>query len=208
MAWGVGTMRDVRFLRFLRGSIQRVSLAPLLIAMTIGWSSASTPSAVVRDNEELFTPYRVASLQPADRDLLSSRQFKPPVLADAGDALPSLVVVGARFVKRGEYVRAIAVLEPLRYGQNFLALHALGVAYVRLYRNAEAYEILVRAHRLNSSIAGPLLPAALACARMASRCDEYRRLALEYVALGGKFKKFADKIASHQSFTLVPPKRS
>lgn len=201
-------MRDVRFPCFLLGSIQRLSLAILLIAMTIGWSSASTPSAVVRDNEELFTPYLVASLQPADRDLLSSWQSKPSALADAGDSLPSLIVIGARLVKRGEYVRAITVLEPHRYGQNFLALHALGVAYVRLYRNAEAYEILVRAHKLNSSIAGPLLPAALACARMASRCDEYRRLALEYVALGGKFKKFADKIANHQPFTLVPPKKS
>jgi hypothetical protein len=43
---------------------------------------------------------------------------------------------------------------------------------------------------------------------MARSCDEYRRLALDYIALGGKFKKFADKIANHQPFTLVLPRRS
>ena len=179
-----------------------------LIVTAIAWSGAFASSAFVRDDEELFTPYLVASLQPVDRDLVSSWQRTPSVLTDVGDSLPSLVVIGARLVKRGEYAKAITLLEPQRYGQSFLALHALGVAYVRMYRNAEAYEILLRAHRLNSSIAGPLLPAALACARMASRCDDYRRLALEYGALGGKFRKFADKIANHQPFTLVPPKRS
>jgi len=201
-------MRDVRFSCLSWAVIQRLSFAILLVAMTVGWSRASAPAGVVRDTEELFTPYLVASLQPADRDTLISWQTKPSVLADAGDSPPSLAVIGARLVKRGEYATAVTLLEPQRYGQNFLALHALGVAYVRLYRNAEAYEILVRAHALNPSIAGPLLPAALACARMASRCDGYRRLALEYMTLGGKFKKFADKIANHQPFTLVPPKRS
>ena len=201
-------MREGRFLRPVRRSIQKLSLVLGLMALGIACSGAFASSAFVQDDEELFTPYLVASLQPADRDLPSSWQHKPSVLADADDSLPSLVIIGARLVKRGEYATAITLLEPQRYSQNFLALHALGVAYVRLYRNAEAYEILLRAHRLNASIAGPLLPAALACARMASRCDEYRRLALEYVALGGKFKKFADKIANHQPFTLVPPKRS
>jgi hypothetical protein len=201
-------MQDGRCCRSAWAFTLTVSLAFLVMAMPAGWSSASAPPVLVHDNEELFTPYLVASLLPAERDLGMSRQSKPPVLADVGDSLPSLAVIGARLVKRGEYATAVTVLESQRYGQNFLALHALGVAYVRLHRNAEAYEILVRAHRLNPSIAGPLLPAALACARMASRCDEYRQLAFEYVALGGKFKKLADKIANHQPITLAFPKRS
>jgi len=82
-------------------------------------------------------------------------------------------------------------------------LHALGVAYVPVNRNQEAYDLLLRAHALRPTIAAPLLPAALACVKMARTCDAYRELALEYTQRGGRLVRFADKIANHLPRTLV-----
>lgn len=114
---------------------------------------------------------------------------------------------GIRLVKQGEYAEAIALLEPHRDVAEYSLLHALGIAYVRTQRNREAYDILLRAHSLKPEEPGPLLPAALACARMAKSCDEYRRLALQYKELGGRLVRFADRIAEYQPITLSAPKR-
>jgi tetratricopeptide (TPR) repeat protein len=142
--------------------------------------------------------------------------FRPASADESIQGISSAAVSGADFralvrsailmVKQGEYTEAIALLEPYRARDDFSMLHALGVAYVRTQRNEEAYDALLRAHHLNPSEAGPLLPAALACARMARSCDNYRQLALEYKALGGKFVWFADKIANFQPVELVKPK--
>jgi tetratricopeptide (TPR) repeat protein len=115
----------------------------------------------------------------------------------------ALVRTSILLVKQGNYAQAIVLLEPYRAKDDFSMLHALGIAYVRTERNEEAYDTLLRAHQLNPNEAGPLLPAALACARMAKRCDAYRQLALEYMARGGKFVRFADKIANFQPVALV-----
>jgi tetratricopeptide (TPR) repeat protein len=113
-----------------------------------------------------------------------------------------------RLIKEGHYRSAIVLLEPYRTKDDFLTQHAIGVAYVRVGRNQEAYEALLHAHRLNPTVAAPLLPAALACARMAKQCDDYRSLALEYRALGGKFTRLADKIANYLPITLTFSRRS
>lgn len=164
--------------------------------------------AFAQDNEELFTPYLVASLFPSGEKLVSESRSEVARLADGGSDQLSTVRTGVRLIKQGEYTKAITLLEPYRAEPDFLTLHALGVAYVRVQRNAEAYDVLLRAHKLNPGVAGPLLPAALACARIAKRCDQHRDLALEYLALGGKFKKFAEKIANYFPLTLLLPRRS
>lgn len=206
-------MMDRNRHRGRKGLNLRALLSLGLCGVMGGWLSILSQPALAADiHEEIFTPYLIASLIPPTQGLFSDPRTDPGPLAYAGPSLrsvdPVLVRMGVRLIKRGEYGQAIALLEPYKFQDDFLTLHALGVAYVRTDRNIEAYNILLRAHRLNPTIAGPVLPAALACARMARSCDEYRRLALEYIALGGKFKKFADKIANHQPFTLLFTKRS
>jgi tetratricopeptide (TPR) repeat protein len=196
-------MTDARWHRFTR----RPTIAMALMGAIAWWGGVSAPMALAGDAEELFVPYRTAGL------LQLRMPAQPPPRSgssvEEGGERPdrSLVAAGIRLIREREYARAIALLEPFKSQDDFLTLYALGVAYVRTHRNAEAYDVLLRAHKLNPSIAGPLLPAALACARMAKRCDDYRKLAQDYVALGGKFRKFADKIASHQPYALALPKR-
>jgi hypothetical protein len=175
-----------------------------------GWAGAFTAPAIAQEaTEELFTPYLVASAAiPSSPELTSIPRSDLSVQVDPKSPYAILLKTAVRLVKRGHYGWAIALLEPYRDREDFLTLHALGVAYVRLERNSEAFDILARAHRLNPMAPGPLLPAALACVRMARTCDDYRRLALDYIALGGKFRRFADRIANHQPFTLILPKRS
>jgi hypothetical protein len=110
-------------------------------------------------------------------------------------------------VKDGQHEKAIELLEPLRSEEHFTLLHALGIAYLREERNRDAYEILMRAHRLRPSVAGPLLPAALACARMATHCHAYRELAIQYKALGGKFTRLADNIEYYVPYELRKKKQ-
>ena len=171
---------------------------PSRFAATIPADLESSPENRLDEVEEVL---------PAD--LESSPEIRPDeeVLPDKTITLHSLTQRGIRLVKRGEYAEAISLLEPHRDAANFSLLHALGIAYVRTQRNQEAYDVLLRAHNLNSEDPGPLLPAALACARMAKSCDEYRRLALQYKERGGKFVRLADKIADYQPVTLSMPKR-
>jgi hypothetical protein len=150
--------------------------------------------------EELYSPFlpaaRTAALRPGEQ---------PGDTPGLGQ--DTRVEAAVSLVRRGEYVRAVEILEPYGASDDFLALHALGVAYVRLGRNQEAYTTLLRAHHLRPAVPGPLLPAALACARMARTCDDYRELALTYKARGGKFTRFADRIASHLPITISFPRR-
>jgi hypothetical protein len=184
-----------------------VIVAGLLMAALA--AGPAVVSAATLESDELFVPYLTAAVRP------NSRAATSPLVAAVtpdGGSVPGdfdqTVRVAVRLVKQGQYATAIRLLEPYRTTDDFLLLHALGVAYVRTDRNPEAYETLLRAHHLNPSVAAPLLPAALACARMARRCDEYRHLALAYKERGGKFTRFADKIASHLPLTLNFTRRS
>jgi hypothetical protein len=168
----------------------------------------SGPSlTLAQDAEELFSPFTVAAKTPLSAPTPAAPPAGQPE-SPTTIGYPDTVKTALLLIKRGQYSSAIGLLEPLREQDDFLTLHALGVAYVRTKRNQEAYHTLLRAHQLRPAIAAPLLPAALACARMAKRCDDYRRLALEYKALGGKFTRFADKIANHLPITLTFTRRS
>jgi len=169
---------------------------PFPSAATIPADLESSPE--IRLDEEVW---------PADLESSPDIRLDEEILPDKTITLHSLTRRGIRLVKRGEYAEAISLLEPHRDAADFSLLHALGIAYVRTQRNQEAYDVLLRAHNLNPEDPGPLLPAALACARMAKSCDEYRRLALQYKERGGKFVRLADKIADYQPITLSIPKR-
>jgi hypothetical protein len=195
------------------GLVEKVVLGLGLLGLLAGWEGALANSALAQKHEELFTPYLIASAAipsiPSGDFPITSPRGESDVLKETKSSPSSgLLGTAVRLVKRGQYGSAIVLLEPYKTRDDFLTLHALGVAYVRTERNGEAYETLLRAHKLNPSVPGPLLPAALACARMARQCDEYRQLALNYIALGGKFTKFADRIAHHVPFTIVLRKRS
>lgn len=132
---------------------------------------------------------------PASGDPAPLPETDPARLAEA-------VQSGVLLVKGGQHEQAIELLEPYRDEPHFTLLHALGIAYLRSDRNRDAFQALMRAHQLRPTAAGPLLPAALACARMARVCDEYRELAMKYKALGGKFTRLADKIEQHVPYEL------
>lgn len=174
----------------------------VLVLATWIHGTASLASSLAKDSEEFYTPSVVASAKsmPPENAMDASQEAGDEV--DVRVSHQQLVRSGAELIKQGRYAEGIAVLEPFRESDDFLTLHALGVAYVRTGRNQEAYDILIRAHMLKPTVAAPLLPAALACARMARRCDDYRRLALEYKALGGELTRLADKIASHVPYKL------
>jgi hypothetical protein len=158
--------------------------------------------AAEQEGEELFSPYLFSKRVPAgDESWIASLRPTDPAEADAA-RFAETVRTGVLLVKYGKYQTAADILEPFRTREHFTLLHALGVAYVRLNRNQEAYDVLVRAHALRPSIAGPLLPAALACAKMSRRCYEYRDLALEYKKLGGRFTRMADRIVYHVPYAL------
>lgn len=183
----------------------RLTLGFAVLALIALWP-AVVPAAT-QDSEELFTPFVVAknALPPMDQSILVPSSGQPdPGPIEYQQIIRTVVLM----IKEGHYRSAIVLLEPYRTKDDFLTQHAIGVAYVRVGRNQEAYEALLRAHRLNPTAAAPLLPAALACARMAKRCDDYRSLALEYRALGGKFTRLADKIANHLPITLTFSRRS
>ena len=187
-----------------RGRCRALGLAVLVLIAP--WPAVL--QAAAQDSEELFSPFFVAknALPPMDQSLLarSDGQREPPGPIEYQQIMRTVV----RLIKEGHYRSAIALLEPYRAKDDFLTQHAIGVAYVRVGRNQEAYEALLHAHRLNPTVAAPLLPAALACARMAKRCDDYRSLALEYTARGGKFTRLADKIANYLPITLTFSRRS
>lgn len=184
----------------------RLALGLAVLALIAFWPAVLL--AATQDSEELFTPFVIAKneLPPMDQSLLarSDGQREPPGLIEYQQIMHTVVLL----IKEGHYRSAIALLEPYRTKDDFLTQHAIGVAYVRVGRNQEAYEALLRAHQLNPTAAAPLLPAALACARMAKRCDDYRSLALEYTARGGKFTRLADKIANYLPITLTFSRRS
>jgi tetratricopeptide (TPR) repeat protein len=179
----------------------------LAVLALIAFWPALLPAAT-QDGEELFTPFIVATnaLSPMDQSLLarSDGQRESPGPIEYQQIMHTVILL----IKGGHYLSAISLLEPYRSKDDFLTQHAIGVAYLRVGRNQEAYEALLRAHQLNPTAAAPLLPAALACARMAKRCDDYRSLALEYTARGGKFTRLADKIANHLPITLTISRRS
>lgn len=170
------------------------------------WSLGGPISAFARENEELFSPFMVAA-RVAPPSGLAALEGERTAVRGLGETQEERVRAAVGLVKRGEYLYAVEALEPYGQTEDFLALHALGVAYVRLGRNQEAYDALLRAHHLHPEMPGPLLPAALACARMARRCNDYRELALTYKARGGKFTRFADRIANHLPITLAFPRR-
>jgi tetratricopeptide (TPR) repeat protein len=201
------SMREKKIATRWRGLDASILVCLGLIGAIAGCGGVATRSAFTQETEELFTPPVAASCVPSGRGP-SSIPFSETGTQRGGEkALPDPARTGIRLVKEGEYAKAIALLEPHRAHGDFAALYALGVAYLRTERNMEAYEVLLQAHRLNPSTPGPLLPAALACARVAKRCDDYRRLAIQYKALGGRFTKLADKVANHQPLTLILPRR-
>jgi hypothetical protein len=184
----------------------RLTLGVAVLAL-IAFRPTMLPAAT-QDSEELFAPFVVAknAMPSMDQSLpaRSDDQREPPGPVEYQQIIQTAVLL----IKEGHYRSAIALLEPYRTKDEFLTQHAIGVAYVRVGRNQEAYEALLHAHRLNPTAAAPLLPAALACARMAKRCDDYRSLALEYTARGGKFTRLADKLANYFPITLNFPRRS
>jgi hypothetical protein len=175
-------------------------LMPLLVAIP-EWvprsADAQTPASGSETTGPLPTDLEAPPDIPFDDEVRSEESLAPQHRAQHG----------VRLVKRGAYAEAISLLEPYRETPDFSLLHALGIAYLRTQRNQEAYDVLIRAHALRPDEPGPMLPAALACARMAKTCDEYRRLALEYKERGGRFGRLADKIAEYQPVTLTLPKR-
>ena len=124
--------------------------------------------AAAQDSEELFTPFFVAknALPSVDQSLLPrfDGRREPPGPIEYQQIMRTAV----QLIKEGHYRSAIVLLEPYRTKDDFLTQHAIGVAYVRVGRNQEAYEALLHAHRLNPTAAAPLLPAALACTRWPS----------------------------------------
>jgi hypothetical protein len=173
----------------------------LLLIATPGWAPRGADAQPSTPDPGTTGP------PPTDLEAPPDTPLDDEVRAEEPPALQQRTQHGIRLVKRGEYAEAISLLEPYRETPDFSLLHALGIAYLRTQRNQEAYDILLRAHALRPNEPGPLLPAALACARMARTCDEYRRLALEYKERGGKFGRLADKIAEYQPVTLTLPKR-
>lgn len=171
-------------------------------AMAVLTISGLVPVLAAQEEEEIFSPYLASKRAPKWDESRFAALASP--LADASDAarFAETVRTGILLVKNGQYAKAVELLEPYRTKDSFVVLHALGVAYVRMNRNQEAYDSLIRAHTLRPNIPGPLLPAALACAKMARRCYDYRDLALEYKKLGGRFIRLADRIAYHVPYTL------
>ena len=186
------------------GNIGGAALLFSLMTLFLCGAGIAPRSALAQPPDQ---PSPSAATIPADLESSPDIRLDEEVWPDETITLHSLTQRGIRLVKRGEYAEAISLLEPHRDAANFSLLHALGIAYVRTQRNQEAYDVLLRAHNLNPEDPGPLLPAALACARMAKSCDEYRRLALQYKERGGKFIRLADKIADYQPITLSIPKR-
>ena len=184
-------------------------LALRVVATILLWSIGTSGLAVAqeKESEELYSPFMAAALVAPPSGLAAHLPGDRLAGRDLGESQRERVQMAIGLVKRGEYAYAVDLLEPYAQTGDFLALHALGVAYVRLGRNQQAFNVLIRAHNLRPAVAGPLLPAALACARMARSCDDYRELALAYKAQGGKFKRFADKIANHLPFTLAFTRR-
>lgn len=172
----------------------------LLVPLALLWLGIpGVESAEQVEDEELFTPHLVYQRTPAqEQDLTALATPAEPGTGLLAEQIRTAVLL----VKHGYYAKATELLEPHRDQGNFTLLHALGVAYVRLNRNQEALDVLKRAHQLRPAVAAPLLPAALACVRMARRCYEYRELALAYKERGGRFKRFADKIAYHVPMVL------
>jgi len=160
------------------------------------------PVVVLAAEEEIFSPYLAfRRLSDAEESRFAALRPSNPDETDAA-RLAETVRAGVLLVKYGQYDKAIELLEPYRIKEQFTLQHALGVAYLRTNRNREAYESLVRAHYQRPTVAGPLLPAALACAKMSRTCDDYRDLALEYKRLGGKFTRMADRIVYHVPIAL------
>lgn len=178
-------------------ALRHMILASLVLVA--GSTLDTMAGSPVRDDGELFSPYLFARRAPAGEP--SVPPADPPTTNQA-PAFAETVRGGILLVRQGRYLEAVDLLEPHVDGDHFPLLHALGVAYVRLDRNQEAYDTLLRAHQLRPEVAAPLLPAALACAKMARRCYEYRSLALEYLERGGRFKRFAEKIANHIPWAL------
>lgn len=194
-------------MRAIRRTIWRDTGPLLLCLLTLlaiavsGWSPRSAEAEPsVPGSETTGSP-------PIDPEAPPDISLDDEVRAEDSPAPQHRTQQGIRLVKRGEYAEAISLLEPYRETPDFSLLHALGIAYLRTKRNQEAYDVLIRAHTLRPDEPGPMLPAALACARMAKTCDEYRRLALGYKDRGGKFGRLADKIAEYQPVTLTLPKR-
>jgi hypothetical protein len=179
--------------------LRRILLGIACVTLGLGAPSALAKDHTVKEDEELYTPYQIVKRLPSWEE--SSLVVLRPAETDAARVTES-IRAGALLVKYGQPDKALEYLEPLRSMDHFTLQHALGVAYVRLNRNQEAYDSLMRAHLMRPSVAGPLLPAALACARMARRCYEYRDLALEYRRLGGRFLRMADRIAYHVPYVL------
>lgn len=194
-----------------RGQSWHSTIVWLLLGLCLmAWASGApgTSPALADDSDELFSPFNVVARVTPPPDTATALRYGTGGPVDRQAAYQELLRTAVLSIKQGYYATAITLLEPYHWNDDFLTLHALGVAYVRTARNQEAYDVLLRAHALRPGAAAPLLPAALACARIARRCDDYRRLALEYKALGGKFTRFADKIANHLPFTLNFTRRS
>ena len=174
-------------------------LGGLLVLLSLGG-----PAQGLAREEELFSPYLgkkrgLAELQ-TDTDAALARL---QTLAPADPTYRAeMLRAGVLLVKSGRHAEAVALLEPSRPLDQFTLLHALGVAYLRTHRNRDAYDTLLRAHRLRPEVAGPLLPAALACARMPRICDDYRTLAERYTAMGGRFTRLAERIRYHVPYRL------
>jgi len=182
-----------------RGGIRRL-LGGLLVLLSLGGPA----QGLAQGDEELFSPYLgktrgLAELQAQAAEALARLQ----TLAPADPTYRAETVrTGVLLVKSGRHADAVALLEPSRPLAQFTLLHALGVAYLRTHRNQDAYDTLLRAHQLQPTVAGPLLPAALACARMPRTCDDSRLLVQEYLALGGRFTRLADRIRYHVPYRL------
>jgi tetratricopeptide (TPR) repeat protein len=177
----------------------------VLMVVLATWihGTPSFASSFANDSGEFFAPVVIASAKSTLAEIAMGPNQGAEDALDARVKYQQLVRSGVEMIKQGQYAEGIALLEPYRQNDDFLTLHALGVAYVRIGRNQEAYDILIRAHLLNPTVAAPLLPAALACARMARHCDDYRRLALEYKELGGALTRLADRIASYDPYRLA-----
>jgi Flp pilus assembly protein TadD len=182
---------------------EKTPLKVLAIIGTVALSVFLGPlQLLAAEDEEIFSPYLAARRLPeAEESRFAALRPSNPDETDAA-RFAETVRTGVLLVKYGQYDKAVQLLEPYRTNDQFTLQHALGVAYLRLNRNQEAYDNLVRAHHLRPNVAGPLLPAALACAKMARRCDDYRDLAQEYKKLGGRFTRLADRIAYHVPIAL------
>jgi hypothetical protein len=189
------------------GNRIRARQAVLCLATAIGAALVLTlgglmPALAAQEDEEIFSPY-LASRQLPDVEESRFAALRPSSTDETDAArLAETVRTGVLLVKYGQYDKAIEILEPYRIKDQFTLQHALGVAYLRSNRNQEAYDSLIRAHNLRPNVAGPLLPAALACAKMFRRCDDYRDLAVQYKKLGGRFTRLADRIAYHVPYAL------